>query len=149
MKKIVYLMEYPLDLPGGAQLSTEMIASALALHPEYGYESVVICPELLSRKKAGYPFKILTYPMTEKRFPNLVRRIKAFKKYMHDTPIMHLNKRRISDAKALLKDKNLQLMDIATAVGYKNLSTFTEAFKRCMGLLPSEYRKKYIQDKKN
>ena len=74
---------------------------------------------------------------------------KAFKKYMHDTPIMHLNKRRISDAKALLKDKNLQLMDIATAVGYKNLSTFTEAFKRCMGLLPSEYRSKYIQDKKN
>ena len=70
---------------------------------------------------------------------------KAFKKYMHDTPIMHLNKRRISDAKALLKDKNLQLMDIATAVGYKNLSTFTEAFKRCMGLLPSEYRNKYIQ----
>lgn len=74
---------------------------------------------------------------------------KAFKKYMHDTPIMHLNKRRISDAKALLKDKNLQLMDIATAVGYKNLSTFTEAFKRGMGLLPSEYRSKYIQDKKN
>ena len=37
------------------------------------------------------------------------------------------------------------LADIATAVGYKNLSTFTEAFKRCMGLLPSEYRNKYIQ----
>ena len=31
----------------------------------------------------------------------------------------------------------------------KKLSTFTEAFKRCMGLLPSEYRNKYIQDKKN
>jgi len=75
-------MEYPLDLPGGAQLSTEMIASALALHPEYGYESVVICPELLNRDEADYPFRILTYPMTEKRFPNLLRRIKAFKKYI-------------------------------------------------------------------
>ena len=70
---------------------------------------------------------------------------KSFKKYMHDTPIMHLNKRRISDAKVLLKDNNLQLADIAKMVGYKNLSTFTEAFKRSMGLLPSEYRSKYIQ----
>lgn len=70
---------------------------------------------------------------------------KSFKKYMHDTPIMHLNKRRISDAKVLLKDNNLQLADIAKMVGYKNLSTFTEAFKRSMGLLPSEYRSKFIQ----
>ena len=70
---------------------------------------------------------------------------KAFKKYMHDTPIMHLNKRRISDAKGLLKNPKLQLVDIAKMVGYKNLSTFTEAFKRTMGLLPSEYRAKYIQ----
>ncbi|MBP5575101.1 MAG: helix-turn-helix transcriptional regulator [Bacilli bacterium] len=70
---------------------------------------------------------------------------KAFKKYMHDTPIMHLNKRRISDAKSLLKNKDLQLSDIAKMVGYKNLSTFTEAFKRSMGLLPSEYRNKYIK----
>ena len=62
---------------------------------------------------------------------------KSFKKYMHDTPIMHLNKRRISDAKVLLKDNNLQLADIAKMVGYKNLSKFTEAFKRSMGLLPS------------
>ena len=70
---------------------------------------------------------------------------KAFKKYMHDTPIMHLNKRRISDAKSLLKDSKLQLIDIAKMVGYKNLSTFTEAFKISMGLLPSEYRNKYIK----
>ncbi|MBQ7724131.1 MAG: glycosyltransferase family 4 protein [Lachnospiraceae bacterium] len=82
MKKIVYLMEYPLDLPGGAQLSTEMIAAAFPDHPEYGYESVVICPELLDKSESDYPFRVLTYPMTEKRFPNLLRRIKAFKKYI-------------------------------------------------------------------
>ncbi len=92
MKKIVYLMEYPLDLPGGAQLSTEMIASALALHPEYGYESIVICPELLNRSVSDYPFRVLTYPMTEKRFPNLLRRIRAFKKYIseEDPDLIHI-----------------------------------------------------------
>ena len=69
---------------------------------------------------------------------------KAFKKYMHDTPIMHLNKRRISEAKTLLNNKELSLQDIAKRVGYKNLSTFTEAFKRIMGMIPSEYRNKYL-----
>ena len=92
MKKIAYLMEYPIDLPGGAQLSTELIAAALAENPGYGYEPVVICPELLSRKVSDYPFRILVYPMGEKRFPNLLRRIKAFKKYIgEETPdLIHI-----------------------------------------------------------
>ncbi len=77
-------MEYPIDLPGGAQLSTEMIAAALAVNPQSGYESVVICPELLSRSVSDYPFRIRTYPMGEKRFPNLLKRIKAFKKYIRE-----------------------------------------------------------------
>ncbi len=75
-------MEYPIDLPGGAQLSTELIAAALAENPGYGYEAVVICPELLSRRTTDFPFRILTYPMGEKRFPNLLKRIKAFRKYI-------------------------------------------------------------------
>ena len=70
---------------------------------------------------------------------------KAFKSYMNDTPIMHLNKRRISQAKILLKNEKLSLGQIAEQSGYKNLSTFTEAFKRIMGMLPTEYRKKYLQ----
>ena len=69
---------------------------------------------------------------------------KAFKLYMNDTPIMHLNKRRISHAKTLLPNEDLSLSDIAKMSGYKNLSTFTEAFKRVMGMLPTEYKKKYI-----
>ena len=69
---------------------------------------------------------------------------KAFKSYMSDTPIMHLNKRRISHAKALFQDEKLSLSAIAKRSGYKNLSTFTEAFKRVMGMLPTEYKKKYI-----
>ena len=89
-------------------------------------------PELTIEKLANYSGYSLAYFT------------KAFKKYMHDTPIMHLNKRRISEAKILLNDKNLELKDIAQKVGYKNLSTFTEAFKRIMGIVPSEYRNKYL-----
>ena len=54
-------MEYPIDLPGGAQLSTKSICDALVDHPEAGYEPVVICPELLTTSESDYSFKIRTY----------------------------------------------------------------------------------------
>ncbi len=70
---------------------------------------------------------------------------KAFKGYMHTTPIMHLNKRRISHANMLLRKSGLSLQEIAAQSGYRNLSAFTEAFKRVTGMLPSLYRKQFIQ----
>lgn len=75
-------MEYPIDLPGGAQMSTLSICEGLAGHKEYGYEPVVICPELLAARSGDYPFRILTYPMTQGRVRNLFLRIGAFKKYI-------------------------------------------------------------------
>lgn len=68
---------------------------------------------------------------------------KVFKEYMHDTPIGHLNRLRTSAARALLKDKSIRLEDIAHSVGYRNLSTFTEAFKHLLHMTPSQYRKIY------
>ncbi len=75
-------MEYPIDLAGGAQMSTLSICEGLSDHTEYGYEPVVICPDLLEHKPGDYPFRILTYPMTESRIRNLFIRIRAFKKYI-------------------------------------------------------------------
>ena len=75
-------MEYPIDLPGGAQMSTLSICEGLSGHKEYGYEPVVICPDLLEKKKEDYSFRILTYPMKESRVGNLLLRIRAFKSYI-------------------------------------------------------------------
>lgn len=83
MKKVVYLMEYPIDLPGGAQLSTISICNALVNNPECGYEPVVICPELLD-KNSKYDFKVRTYPMGESRVKNLFIRIRAFLKIIRE-----------------------------------------------------------------
>lgn len=69
---------------------------------------------------------------------------RAFKAYMNDPPVVHLNKLRLSEAKELFHDHKLTLGQIATMVGYKNLSTFTEAFKNIIGMKPKEYRDKYI-----
>ena len=80
MKKILYLMEYPIDLPGGAQMSTLSICNALA--GDGKYEPVVICPELLKHRKEDYRFRILTYPMGDSRIKNLLIRKKAFAEYI-------------------------------------------------------------------
>ena len=69
---------------------------------------------------------------------------KAFRAYMNDTPIVHLNKLRISEAKALLLKGGLSFTDVYQQVGYRNLSSFTEAFKRVTKMTPTEFKQKYI-----
>ena len=68
---------------------------------------------------------------------------KAFRAFMDDTPINHLNKIRLSKAKHLFFNKELTLSEIAKMSGFKNTSTFTESFKRIMKMYPKDYRKKY------
>ena len=58
MKKILYLMEYPIDLPGGAQMSTLSVCDGLSARRDAGYEPVVICPKLLTHSVADYRFRI-------------------------------------------------------------------------------------------
>ncbi len=69
---------------------------------------------------------------------------KAFKLYMADTPIMHLNKRRLSEARRMLQDSDEPLGEVARKSGFKNFSTFSQAFNRIMGMTPTEYRKQFL-----
>ena len=70
---------------------------------------------------------------------------KAFKAYMHDSPIVHLNKLRNSEAKSLLiANPNMNFKEISEKVGFSNLSTFTESFKRITGYTPKDFKNKYI-----
>ncbi|MCR5735386.1 MAG: glycosyltransferase family 4 protein [Lachnospiraceae bacterium] len=74
-RKTVFLMEYPIDLPGGGQVSTKTLCEGL-MGSEY--EPVVICPKLLKPSESRYPFKVLTYPSFENREDKLPKRIINF-----------------------------------------------------------------------
>ncbi len=113
-------MEYPLDLPGGAQMSTLSICEGLAENPGYGYEPVVICPDLLEKKKEDYPFRIDTYPMGESRLKNLLIRIRAFREYIRkeEPDLLHIEmseslitygfiQRQFKDLKFIYTDRGL------------------------------------------
>jgi len=93
VKKILYLMEYPIDLPGGGQMSTQtlcdgivdLVNSANSNNTEYSFEPVVCCPTLLKNKAQDYRFRIVTYTSDEnredtklKRIANFISRIRSF-----------------------------------------------------------------------
>ena len=88
-KTILYLMEYPIDLPGGGQESTKTLCEGLVREGEF--EPVVACPTLLSSSEGDYPFRIVTYPSDEnrelskaRRLANFFSRIKSFKKIIKE-----------------------------------------------------------------
>ncbi len=68
-------MEYPIDLPGGGQLSTWTLCDGLK---KQGMEPVVACPSLLSRRKSDFNFEIVEYRSDENRERNAAARIKNF-----------------------------------------------------------------------
>ncbi len=57
-----------------------------------------------------------------------------------ETPHRYLQRRRIERAMAMLRDHDRSVTDVALAVGYDSLGTFSRTFREITGNSPSEYR---------
>lgn len=66
---------------------------------------------------------------------------RVFQKRYNLSPHDFLINYKFRYARNLLSHSKMKIIDIATQVGYKNLSQFNATFKRKFGLTPSEYRK--------
>ncbi len=64
-----------------------------------------------------------------------------FRKYMQATPGEVMTRLRISSAQRALLESVRTIAEIAFAVGFENLSTFNENFRRLVGMSPSQYRR--------
>ncbi len=56
--------------------------------------------------------------------------------------IAYLNDMRMEKARTMLIDENINIADVAYAIGYKNPQHFTTAFKKKFNYLPSDIKKK-------
>lgn len=56
----------------------------------------------------------------------------------------HITEVRMEKAKEYLKDRRVKLYEVASKVGYTDANYFAKAFKKLIGLNPSEYRERYI-----
>lgn len=66
---------------------------------------------------------------------------RKFKKETGSTITEYINKQRIAEAVALLKNENISITDIAYRVGFNDINYFIRVFKKIEGITPSEYRK--------
>jgi transcriptional regulator GlxA family with amidase domain len=71
---------------------------------------------------------------------NFVRR---FKLATGDSPLIYLQKLRISAAKRMLEGNHRSMQEISDAVGYQDVAFFRALFQRHTGISPSAYREKF------
>lgn len=63
---------------------------------------------------------------------------KGFKELYGQTIFMYLQEQRMQRAKLLLKEEK-SVTEVAAEVGYSSISSFSSAFKKNVGILPTEY----------
>lgn len=66
--------------------------------------------------------------------------IQNFKQLTHTTPMQYIVNLRLTNAMNMLENRNYNVAQIASAVGYDNPLYFSRLFKKHTGLSPTEYR---------
>lgn len=65
----------------------------------------------------------------------------SFKQYTGKNFVSYLKELRVQEAKRLLEETDMRIIDISLAVGYENEKHFMKLFKAVCGVSPTEYRK--------
>ncbi|GFI69219.1 HTH-type transcriptional regulator YesS [Lachnospiraceae bacterium] len=65
----------------------------------------------------------------------------VFKQYTGNNFVNYLKEIRIQEAKRLLEETDMKVVDISGRVGYENEKHFMKTFKASCGVSPTEYRK--------
>jgi len=73
---------------------------------------------------------------------------RAFKQAMGMPPHQWLTKRRVEEAKQLMRKTRLELVEIAVASGFADQSHFTRVFSRSEGLSPGAWRRAHGRDER-
>jgi len=64
-----------------------------------------------------------------------------FKSVTSKSYIEYLNHYRIKKAMELLKNTDMRVIDVASSVGFENVSNFNRLFKKLIGMSPRDYKK--------
>lgn len=71
--------------------------------------------------------------------------LRVFKELTGASPLEYRNGIRIDHAKEQLLDTNIPINEIAANIGYASPSYFCDAFKKCVGKAPRQYRKSSVK----
>ncbi|MFA8434839.1 MAG: GlxA family transcriptional regulator [Marinifilaceae bacterium] len=96
------------------------------MYIEANYSQILVVEELANR-----------FGVSQRNF------IRRFKKATRNTPLQYIQRVRIEAAKKELEQGMQSLSDVMFSIGYSDMKSFREMFKRITGITPSEYRRKY------
>lgn len=69
----------------------------------------------------------------------------GFKEIFNQTVYAYIMDKRLETARLLLEEKNLQVSDVASKIGYANASHFALAFRKKFGINPGEYLRNIVR----
>jgi len=72
--------------------------------------------------------------------------IHSFKAYSGYSPKQYLIRRRIGEAQSLLLSSDDSIAQIATQVGFENVTNFHRVFKQIVGIPPIKYKKLWLRE---
>ncbi len=117
------------------------IEAALARHQALGGPT-----QRLIRQAMGFIHAHYADPLTREQIANHVHfnpdyLTDCFRQEQGVTPMVYLNRYRISQARKLLESSDLPITQVALAVGFSESAHFTRTFQREVGMSPRAYRR--------
>ena len=130
MKKILYFIDYPLDLLGGAQLSTQSICDELS--EDDGFCPIVVTPKLMDDSKC-YNFDLIQVEIGQSNLLlGVLKRIIIYRKivkrerpnYLHAQMPLSAIVLGIMKKMGMIRDTKLIFTDRALFYGYSKRNQF-------------------------
>ncbi len=78
--------------------------------------------------------------MAESAGYSLFHFIRMFNHSVHQTPYDYLMRRRLTEAARALSESKQRIIDVCMAYGFASQESFSRAFKRMLGMQPSQWR---------
>lgn len=108
-------------------------------------EAVSVIKEYID---SNYCQNIKITMFSEKYFFSTEYLTRLFRKKYGYTIYEYVLKLRMERAKELLEDEDNKIIDIAERLGYTDNHYFSKAFRTCYSISPSQYRKNFLEKKK-
>ncbi|NCP65811.1 MAG: AraC family transcriptional regulator [Paraglaciecola sp.] len=95
--------------------------------------------------RKNYHTDIAVHELADLAFLSVSALERRFKKYLAKTPKQFINEIRLENARRLLIETKLPIMEIAFRCGFSEHSYFSRQFKTLFGILPSQIRETLYQ----
>lgn len=124
----------------GARILTDLLTGLALRTPAAADDDMLAVRETLSYLDDHYRDPITVDALAQRASLSPRQYLRKFKTLTGRTPYAYLTIRRMDEARRLLSTTAMPVRQVASAVGYPSLNTFTRAFRQRSGMTPMLYR---------